>query len=360
MSAHVVLAGGGTGGHLLPMLAVADALRRIDPDVGITCLGTSKGLDTTMVPERGYDLALIPPVPLPRKPSGDLLKLPLRVRTAVKEVRRVFERVGADVLVGFGGYVALPAYLAARKRLPIVIHEGNPLPGLANKVGAKFADVVAVTMDGTPLPNARTVGMPLRTSITSLDRSAMRAEAREHFGLDPYRPTLLVFGGSQGARTLNVAASGAASELFSEGVQVLHLIGGKNTIAVPDSHGGPAYVALNYVDRMDLAYAAADLAVCRSGGVTCAEMTAVGLPGIFVPLPIGNGEQRLNAEPIVAAGGGLLVDDAELTAQRLADLVVPLIIDPDRLETMGKAAAQSGHRDADEVLARIALEEARK
>jgi UDP-N-acetylglucosamine--N-acetylmuramyl-(pentapeptide) pyrophosphoryl-undecaprenol N-acetylglucosamine transferase len=357
---HVVLAGGGTAGHISPMLATADALRRLYPDVLITALGTERGMETTLVPERGYQLALIPPVPLPRKPSPDLVRLPFRVRSAVARTAAVLDQVGADVVVGFGGYVALPAYLAARRRrIPVVVHEANPLPGVANRVGARFAAVVAVSTPGTPLPGAQVVGLPLRTSITGLDRAAVRKQARAHHGLDPELPTLLVTGGSQGARTLNTAATAAAPALAAAGVQVLHAIGPKNTVAVQERPGGPPYVVLPYLDQIELAYAAADMALCRAGANTCAELAAVGLPAAYVPLPHGNGEQRRNAQPVVDAGGGLLVEDALLTADWIAGTLVPVLGDPDRLAAMSAAAAQYGHRDADETLARLVVGAAR-
>jgi UDP-N-acetylglucosamine--N-acetylmuramyl-(pentapeptide) pyrophosphoryl-undecaprenol N-acetylglucosamine transferase len=358
VTVHVVLAGGGTAGHVEPALNTADCLRRHDAGVGITLLGTERGLETRLVPERGYDLRLITPTPMPRRPSGDLLRLPTAVRRSVGEVRTVLADVGADVLVGFGGYVALPAYLAARGRVPIAVHEANARPGLANKVGARFTDHVACAVPGA-IPGARHIGMPLRPAIAGLDREAVRAEARASFGLDPDRPTLLVFGGSQGARSLNAATVGAAARLTAAGIQVLHAAGLKNDDQRPAGPTGPApYVALPYVDRMDLAYAAADVALCRAGAMTCAELAAVGLPAVYVPLPIGNGEQRLNALPVVEAGGGLLVDDADLDADRLVDLVEPVLSDPARRRDMEQAAASHGQRDADERLVAMVLEAA--
>ncbi|MGY1743274.1 MULTISPECIES: undecaprenyldiphospho-muramoylpentapeptide beta-N-acetylglucosaminyltransferase [unclassified Blastococcus] len=363
----VVLAGGGTGGHIEPMLALADALLRragaVDGGVRITCLGTARGMETRLVPARGYDLRLIPPVPLPRKPTPDLLRVPGRVRRAVRETRALMVELSADVVVGFGGYVALPAYLAARKRrgwagVPVVVHEQNALPGLANRIGARIAARVAVTVPGTPLHRAEHVGMPLRTAISSLDRPARRAEARAAFGLDPDRPTLLVFGGSQGAASLNRAATGAADALTAAGVQVLHARGPKNTdVTVPARAPGQApYVVVDYLERMDLAYAAADLALCRAGAVTVAELSAVGLPAAFVPLPIGNGEQRRNALPVVEAGGGLIVEDAELSSAWIADRLVPLLADRAALAGYAAHAAAAGVPDADERLADIVLE----
>jgi UDP-N-acetylglucosamine--N-acetylmuramyl-(pentapeptide) pyrophosphoryl-undecaprenol N-acetylglucosamine transferase len=352
------------------MLALADALRRRGTDgapLRITCLGTARGMETRLVPARGYDLRLIPPVPLPRKPTLDLLRVPGRVRRAVAETRALLEELEADVVVGFGGYVALPAYLAARRAgsgragIPIVVHEQNALPGLANRVGARLAARVAVTVPGTPLHAGEHVGMPLRTAISTLDRGAHRDEARAAFGLDADRPTLLVFGGSQGAASLNRALVAAADALTAAGIQVLHARGPKNTdVTVPARPAGSApYVVVDYLERMDLAYAAADLALCRSGAVTVAELSAVGLPAVFVPLPIGNGEQRRNALPVVEAGGGILVEDADLTPSWIESTVVPLLTDPATLAGYARHAAAAGVPDADDRLADIVLSVAR-
>jgi UDP-N-acetylglucosamine--N-acetylmuramyl-(pentapeptide) pyrophosphoryl-undecaprenol N-acetylglucosamine transferase len=357
MTMHVVLAGGGTAGHVEPALATGDALSRLDPTVSLTYLGTQTGLEARLVPARGGRLVTIPRVPLPRRPTVDLLRVPWRLRRAVTAVERVLDDTGAAALVGFGGYVAMPAYLAARARkVPFVVHESNVRPGLANRIGARFAAGVATAYPGTPLPRAHHVGTPLRTAITALDRAASRAEARAAFGLDADRPTLLVFGGSQGARSINRAAAAAAGALTEAGFQVLHAAGAANVDEVRAAVGDwPAYVVVPYLERMDLAYAAADLAVCRSGAMTCTELAAVGMPAVYVPLPHGNGEQRFNALPVVQAGGGVLVDDAALTAPTLVDTVTPLLRDPERLEAMSLAAAGFGRRDGDVALARLVL-----
>lgn len=367
----VVLAGGGTAGHVEPAMAVADALREIDPSVRITALGTERGLETRLVPDRGYDLELIVPVPLPRRLTGDLVRLPLRVRRAVRQTRAVFDNVGADVVIGFGGYVALPAYLAARRgplrraRVPVVIHEANARAGLANRVGARRAQRVLSAVSDSGLRHAEVVGVPVRGSITALDRTALRQEARAHYGFDDDALVLLVFGGSQGAVSLNNAVSAAANDLAAAGVSVLHAHGPKNTIELPqggprDVPGAPKYVALPYLDRMDLAYAAADIAVCRSGAMTVAEVSAVGLPAIYVPLPIGNGEQRLNALPVVDAGGGVIVADRDLTPETLAHMVIEIASDSGKLAEMTSAAALSGHPDAARQVAQVALDVARQ
>lgn len=370
----VVLAGGGTAGHVEPALAVADALSALHPGIRITALGTPRGLETRLVPERGYDLSLVTPVPLPRKLNLDLLRLPVRLRRSARQTRAVLTEVEADVVVGFGGYVAVPAYLAAlgrtpgrfapgrrvRGSIPIVVHEANARAGVANRLGARFARRVLAAVQDCGLPQAEVVGMPLRASITGLDRAALRAEARAHFGFSDEARVLLVFGGSQGAASINRAVSAAAAELARSGVSVLHAHGRGNTLELPDPRpGDPPYVAVPYLDRIDLAYAAADLAICRSGAMTVAEVSAVGLPAVYVPLPIGNGEQRLNALPVVEAGGGLLVADAELTPSHVGTEVVRLIHDAPRLAVMTAAAAGAGHRDAARRVAEVVLDVAR-
>jgi UDP-N-acetylglucosamine--N-acetylmuramyl-(pentapeptide) pyrophosphoryl-undecaprenol N-acetylglucosamine transferase len=354
---RVVLAGGGTAGHIEPALALADALRQADPGAVVVCLGTERGLETRLVPMRGYELALIPAVPMPRSVSPKLLTVPGRLAGAVSAAAGVLDRVRADVLVGFGGYVATPGYLAARRRhIPIVVHEANPRPGLANKLGARFTEHVFTGNPNTQLAHATYLGIPIRREIADLDRLALGDKARAHFGLRPDLPVLLVTGGSQGAQSLNRALYGAIGWLRSSGVQVLHVTGPRNTAEVAAGSGGAPYVPVPFVDRMDLAYAAADFALCRAGAMTCAELTAVGLPAAFVPLPHGNGEQRLNAAPIVAAGGGLLVDDADLTPEWIRDVLLPVLLDIDRVANMSEAAAGLGRPDADRALARAVIE----
>ena len=356
----VVLAGGGTAGHVSPLLALADCLRRRDPEVRIRVLGTAQGLESRLVPARGYELSVLPKVPLPRRPSMDLARLPLALRAAVTAAGAAIDEVRADVVVGFGGYVSTPAYLAARRRrIPVVVHEQNARPGIANRLGARFAEAVAVTFPSTPLPHATVVGMPLRREISTLDRAARRAEALELFGLGDRWPTVLVTGGSLGAARINDAFYGSVAALRDAGVQVLHVSGTGKDREVGQVPQGPPYVVLPYADRMDLAYAAADLVVARAGASTVCELTAVGLPAVYVPLPIGNGEQRLNAAGVVAAGGGILVDDADLTSDWVGTSLVALARDPERLAAMAAAALSVGERGADELLADLVYAAAR-
>jgi UDP-N-acetylglucosamine--N-acetylmuramyl-(pentapeptide) pyrophosphoryl-undecaprenol N-acetylglucosamine transferase len=306
---------------------------------------------------------------MPRTVTPALLTVPGRLAGAVNAAAAVLDQTRAEVLVGFGGYVATPAYLAARRRkVPIVVHEANPRPGLANRIGARFTTHVFTGHPDTQLRNGKYLGIPIRREIAELDRLAVGDKARAHFGLRPDLQVLLVTGGSQGARSLNTAVFGAAGWLREAGVQVLHIIGPRNGAEAPATDqgqggeqgswagGGVPYVAAPYIDRMDLAYAAADFALCRAGAMTCAELTAVGLPAAYVPLPIGNGEQRLNAVPIVRRGGGMLVSDADLTPEWIRDTLLPVLVNIDQVADMSEAAASLGRGDADRWLAEAVIE----
>jgi len=346
----ILLAGGGTAGHVNPLLAVADELRRRDPDRPITVLGTATGLEADLVPARGYPLVLVPRVPLPRRPTADWLRLPARLRQAVRAAGRAIDASGARVVVGFGGYVSTPAYLAARRRgIPIVVHEANARPGLANRLGARLTRFVGVTFATTALPHAVLTGMPLGREVAELatgDRVEARTAARQRLGLDPRAPLLLVTGGSLGAARLNSAVTAVARELAEAGVQVLHLTGrGKASevrAAIAGTVAENTHQIREYLTEMDQAYAAADLVLARSGAATVSELAALGVPSVFVPLPIGNGEQRLNAEPVVSAGGALLVADSALTPDWLRAQLIPLLHDPERLAVMARAASGAG------------------
>lgn len=356
---RIVLAGGGTAGHTSPLIATAAELQRLSPTAELTVIGTTYGLENTAVPAAGLRLEHIPRVPMPRRPGRDLLALPFRLRRAVSEAGRILTAHRADVLLGFGGYVSTPAYLAARRRgVPVVLHEQNVLPGLANRLGARFARRVYTAFPDTPLPRADFIGLPLRRAITDLDRHAAAADARSAFGLPPGLPALLVSGGSQGAQSINAAARGARGALLAAGISVLHILGPKNmTDELPetDPRTGAAYLPVAYVERMQDAYAATDLMLGRCGAGTVLETAAVGLPAIFVPYPHGNGEQARNAAPVVAAGGGRLLDDADCQPDRVARDVIALLERPEVLAAMEQALSGVGSRDAATVLARQTL-----
>ncbi|QGF24235.1 undecaprenyldiphospho-muramoylpentapeptide beta-N-acetylglucosaminyltransferase [Raineyella fluvialis] len=360
---NVVLAGGGTAGHTSPLIATAHRLREREPGVSLVAIGTPKGLESRVVPAAGLDLQLIDPVPLPRRLTLDLVKVPLRLRRAINQARHILKNHQADVLVGFGGYVSMPAYFAARAlRIPIVVHEQNAVPGLANKVATRFTDRVAVTFPGTPLRHSRVIGMPLRSEITGMDREALAPAARHEFGLEEGLPTVLVSGGSQGARSINAAITAAYPELIARGIQVLHVLGPKNfraeMVPVVDEATGASYRPVAYVDAMEKAYAVADLMVGRSGAGTVMETIAVGLPAVLVPLPHGNGEQARNADSLVAAGGAIRLSDIRCTGDALVDIIAPLVTDPDRLARMRAAGRGMLPGNAADLLCDMILEAA--
>jgi len=360
----IVLAGGGTAGHTSPLIATAEQLRAI-ADVDLVCVGTPKGLETRVIPEAGLRLELIPPVPLPRRLTAALFAVPFRLWQAVGQARTILSRHHAQVAVGFGGYVSLPVYLAARlARVPLVLHEGNAVPGLANRIAARFTPHVATTFPETKLPHARHLGLPVREQIAGLDRVARRPSARQEFGLPGNGPVLLVSGGSQGARSLNTATADALGRLLAGGISVLHVLGSANLtadiVARTDPATGAAYRPLGYVDDMAAAYAAADLMLGRAGAGTVMETAMTGLPTIFVPLPHGNGEQARNAGFLIAADAGVLVADADLDADRLVAEVTALLDAPDRLDRMSATCRRLVPADAAAALARLVLDVAQR
>lgn len=347
----VILAGGGSAGHVNPLLATAAEILHRYPDSYLHVLGTATGLETELVPKAGLPLTFVPRARVPRSLSPEWIALPGRLVTAVRVSRDLVERVQPDVVVGFGGYVSTPAFLAARG-IPIVVHEGNARPGLANRLGARTARVVALTFPSTPLVAKRgstiVTGLPLRAPIARLveERAAGRGAAERQagaaaLGLDPALPTLVVTGGSLGALSINSAASGAIADLAARG-QVLHITGKGKDEAVREAWaaaGSPGtYHVRDYLTAMEHAYAVADIVLTRAGAGMVSELGALGIAGVFVPFPIGNGEQRLNAADTIAAGGGILIDDKDLTSDFVRGTVGGLLSDPARAREIGKRA----------------------
>ncbi|MEV7621073.1 UDP-N-acetylglucosamine--N-acetylmuramyl-(pentapeptide) pyrophosphoryl-undecaprenol N-acetylglucosamine transferase [Microbacterium sp. NPDC089321] len=342
-----LLAGGGTAGHVNPLLAVADLLRQREGD-DVLVLGTKEGLESRLVPERGYELLIVDKVPFPRRPNRAAVVFPAAFQRAVAQVRAHIRRHDVDVVVGFGGYASAPAYIAARReRIPFVVHEANAKPGLANVLGARTAAAVGVAFDGTPLRRGEVVGMPLRREVVELDRAGLRAEAAEYFGLDADRPVLLVFGGSLGALRLNEAIAGSWGDVLAAGWQLLHATGERSDLVDPEV---PGYTMRRYIDRMDLAFALADLIVSRAGSATVSEVSALGIPAVYVPYSVGNGEQRLNAASAVAAGAAVLLDDATFDADVVRERIIPLLGDRQRIEAMAASAERIGSRTGAEDL----------
>lgn len=381
---RIILAGGGTAGHVNPLLAVADAIRRSEPDADIIALGTAVGLEADLVPAAGYRLETIEKVPFPRRPGVYMVKFPAKWRRETAKVRDLIGAQGTQVVVGFGGYASAPAYAAAHKLgVPVVIHEQNAHAGMANKLGSRWARFIGTAYDGTGLTPAKggaveRVGLPLRPAIAALaeqlqhDRAGVRERNARELGLDPERPVIVVTGGSLGAASLNRAVSGTAGTLVRH-TQIVHLTGKGKIDEVrdrvvqsagaqvltglgEDSQPGRDYHVAQYLERIDKAFACADLVICRSGAGTVSELTALGLPAVYVPLPIGNGEQRFNAQPVVEAGGGLLVADHDFTTTWVEEHIPALLADPATLRGYGERAWRYGIRDAADRMARRVLD----
>lgn len=342
-----LLAGGGTAGHVNPMLALADAIKHDDFEHRVWALGTAEGLEARLVPERGYELLTVPRLPFPRRINGYAFGFVGKFLAATKQVEDYLLEHRIDVVVGFGGYASAPAYLAARRRgVPIVVHEANALPGMANRLGARFAAATAVAFRNTKMRNAVFVGMPLRHEIEVLAKKAVtsqqRSAAREHFGLSGDSPTLLVTGGSLGARSINEAVEASRALLSAAGIQVLHIVGDRSPlepVATKD------YVRLAYCSEMNLAIEAADFAVARAGASTVSEFAAVGLPACYVPYPVGNGEQKFNVVDIVSAGGSLTCADADFSPKYVSERLIPTVSNTRQLAVMAAKAKATGVAD---------------
>jgi len=340
----IALTGGGTAGHITPMKAVGEALLAAHPDTTLVVIGTEAGRERELLPEGFGDIVQLPKLPFPRSVSMDALRFPRRFFAAVSTLRKEFRERSVDVVAGFGGYIAAPAYVAAwREKIPLVIHEANALPGLANRMGARLTSHVATCFPGTPLPHHVTIGMPLPHAIVEMDRTALAPEAYQFFGLDPDAPVLLITGGSSGAKKLNEALVAAVPRIVERGWQVLHLVG--PALEVPA--GMPTgYVALDYCQRMELAYAVADMVISRAGAATVSELAIAGVPSILVPYHVGNGEQHRNARYLVGEGAALVVNQADVTTAYIDSVVLPLLDDEPRRLQMGQAAKRVALTDA--------------
>ncbi len=367
----VLLVGGGTAGHVLPAIATAQALERLRPGLTVAFAGLQESLEERLVTAAGYDLHTVDAVPLPRRLSPELLRVGPRLLAAVRAGRVLLGDTGVGALVSFGGYVALPLSLAARGRVPLVLHEQNSRPGLANRIASRSATHVAVTFPSSverlvSRERVRITGNPVQQRLRDLDVIARRPAARERLGLVTDRTTLLVLGGSQGARSINLAVSRAASAWQALDIQVLHVSGPRGydeTLeswreAGVDPEAADARVRLvPFFDDMADAYAAADLVVSRAGATTIAELSVLGLPAILVPYPHATAEHQLgNAESLMRAGAAVLLDDAAISPDLIAATVAELVTDAQRRAALGRAARAWSRPDAAEALARLVLD----
>lgn len=336
----VVIAGGGTAGHVNPALALAHELR--DDDVSF--VGTPTGIEARLVASAGHPFDAIAVEGFDRARPLRLPAVGIRALAAISAARSVLIAKRPDAVIGMGGYVSLPVCVAAATlRVPVVLHEQNIVLGLAHRVCRPFARRIAVSFEETLAqagPKGILTGNPVVPKIAQLDRDAARRSGLERFGLDPDRRTVLVFGGSLGARTINRAA-GELALLWAArtDVQVLHISGRSPATQVPTpSVGPPVYRVLDYTDAIEEAYAVADLAVCRAGAGTIAELTAVGLPAVLIPYPHHRDRQQYrHAEVVAGAGAGTVIEDSETSGAAL-QAVLDRMLEPAALERAAQAA----------------------
>ncbi len=367
MTRVVMFAGGGTAGHVFPAIATARALQQLEPDLEPVFVGVADRLEGRLVPAAGFRFHAVATPSVPRRPSPRLLTLPGALRRSVAEVTGLLRAEGAVAAVTFGGYVSFPvARGAAKLELPLVIHEQNAVPGLANRLAARWADRIAVSVPGSVVRFRRSercavTGNPVREEIAGLDRDALRTGARERFGLRPDRPTLLVFGGSQGARSINRAIVDSYGLWGDMDLQILHATGRATHevtatawAKVRESGPGPKVTVVEFIEQMGDAYAAADLVICRAGATSLAELSALGIPSVLVPYPHATADhQTENAQALARAGGAVVVADGDLDGRTLVETCRPILADPDRLSRMSSASKAFGRPDAAANVARL-------
>jgi UDP-N-acetylglucosamine--N-acetylmuramyl-(pentapeptide) pyrophosphoryl-undecaprenol N-acetylglucosamine transferase len=352
-----LLTGGGTGGHTYPAIAVAQELERRGHSVRF--VGGRRGIEGKVVPAAGFEIDLLPGRGLQRRLTFQNVLALWGACSAVVRAIAIVRRVRPRVVVGFGGYASFPCVVAARLlRIPVVVHEQDAAPGLANRLGVRLGARPAVSLPGTPLPNATLTGNPVRAALAHLERPP-------HPMFDP--ALLAVFGGAQGARTINRAALGCYDAWRARRDLAVHHVCGPRHVdacaaelaAVRRSGDALKYELVGYEERMDLVYGRAALAVCRAGAGTIAELTAVGLPAVLVPLPgAPSDHQTRNAQTLERAGAAVMLRDEECDPARLDKVVSDLLGASDRLERMSLAARGLGRRDATERLSDLVEEHA--
>lgn len=314
----VLFAGGGTAGHIEPALAVARVWRERHPQDRILFVGTDYGLEKHLVPAANFELRTIPRVVLPRRINLNLIKAPLAFVQALLQARKVVK--GVDIIIGFGGYVCAPIYVAGRKKR-LVIHEANARPGWANRLGARFTSYLAVAqpvMTGA-FADALITGIPLRSDVQSTldhttDWAIARKSAKRELGFPEDEPLVIVMGGSQGSISINATISQALGAFEARSINVMHSVGAQNELPEHRYH----YRPVHYINEMARSLLAADLVIARSGAITCSEVNALGRYALFIPLPIGNGEQEVNAQALVEEGRAEVLEQGLFTSQWIA------------------------------------------
>ena len=350
---RVILAGGGTGGHVIPALAIAQQLKK-DYAADVMFIGTSRGMENRLVPAAGFPLKLVEVGALNRVSLATRLKTLFVLPRAVWQARSMLQKFKADVVIGVGGYASGPAMMAAvLGGVPTIAFEPNVVPGFANRVIARWVSQAAVqfTETGRYFKRFQVTGVPVRPAFFEI--------AGQRSG-DP-RPTLLVFGGSQGAHAINEAVVHALPTLREKvpDLRIIHQTGERD-LAVTQSayqHAGIDAEVSAFIQDMPTYFSRADLVLCRSGASTVGEIAAAGKPAIFVPFPrAADDHQKVNARALERAGAALLLEEAQLTGTKLAETVAPLFKDPAKLKQMGVAAQTLAHPRAAEDVAKMAAE----
>jgi len=380
---YAVVAGGGTGGHVLEALAIARALVDRGHDRGsVEMVGSRRGQEADLLAGEGFPLTLLAGRGISRRlgPSEVLANIGAVAGLSWASAQAIVHlaRWNPQVVVSVGGYASFPAGAAAvLLRIPLVLVNVDAVPGMVHRVLGSHAAACAVAFPGTSLPRSVVTGTPVREEVQAVDRSpAAVLAARASLGLPAGRLTVGVFGGSLGARSINDAVASLAHRWAGRGdLTIYHVVGRRNwnpPIDGPDTAtaggggggpppaerggGGPGgadataglfYKVLSFEDRMPLLYEAVDLMVCRAGAITVAELAVAGVPSVLVPLPGAPGDhQTANADALVAAGAAVLVPDAECEAGRLGEVLDELLSDPEHLAAMGSAARALGRPDA--------------
>ncbi|MGY2133183.1 undecaprenyldiphospho-muramoylpentapeptide beta-N-acetylglucosaminyltransferase [Hymenobacter sp. HD11105] len=347
---RIIISGGGTGGHIFPAVAIANELRRRQPEAEILFVGANGRMEMTRVPEAGYDIVGLDITGLQRRLTPQNLLFPLRVFRSVRKAGKIIEKFRPEAVVGVGGYASAPILLAAASRgIPSLIQEQNSYAGLVNKLLSRRVNRICVAYDGMEkfFPSNKLVvtGNPVRTEIAA----GNRADALAFFGLSPEKKTLLVIGGSLGARTLNEATAAALLRLQAAGVQLLWQTG-KLYYPTAKEQAAPfaadGIQALEFVQRMDLAYAAANVVVSRAGALSVSELCLTGKPCVLVPSPnVAEDHQTKNALALVRRQAALLVTDAEAPA-RLYDEALSLLADEPRQRQLSANVLELARPDA--------------
>ncbi|MDR7415906.1 MAG: undecaprenyldiphospho-muramoylpentapeptide beta-N-acetylglucosaminyltransferase [Armatimonadota bacterium] len=357
---RVILTGGGTGGHVYPLLALAETLR--EQQVELLYCGTPGGLEARLVPQRGLRFCPVPSGGVVGKGVREGARGLARAARGVAEGARILRRFRPDVVVSTGGYAGYPVSQAALLlRIPLVFLEPNARPGVVTRFLGRFARAVCVGMPDTLAEfGGRGVwtGTPLRASLWRGDRG----RAADRFGLDPRRTTILAFGGSQGSAAINRAIGQAVRYLEDRSdLQVLHQTGPRRAgVTGPPGGGALRYVQVDYIEEMGDAYAVADLVVARAGAGTCAEITALGLPAVLVPLGAASGHQAENARVLERAGAAVVIPEEALDGARLARVLTELLAEPGRLARMREAARSLSRPDAAEAVWHVVREAGRR